>query len=84
MLQQTFREKGIGYPFGMQLCGKTLGIVGMGAIGEPHVSIQQQSKSFRLMQSGVYVLAAKYGFTTAGYHSLVVLDIVMSACKVTC
>ena len=34
-LQRTFKERGIGYPFGMQLHGKTLGIIGMGAIGEP-------------------------------------------------
>lgn len=34
-LQRTFKEGGIGYPFGMQLHGKTLGIVGVGAIGEP-------------------------------------------------
>lgn len=34
MLQQTFRDGGIGHPYGMQLCGKTLGIIGMGAIGE--------------------------------------------------
>lgn len=29
----TFQERGIGHPLGMQLAGKTLGIVGMGAIG---------------------------------------------------
>ena len=34
-LQRTFKERGIGYPFGMQLHGKTLGIIGMGAIGVP-------------------------------------------------
>ena len=32
-LQQTFRDGEIGHPFGMQLSGKTLGIIGMGAIG---------------------------------------------------
>lgn len=31
--ERTFKERGIGYPFGMQLHGKTLGIIGMGAIG---------------------------------------------------
>ena len=30
---QTFAQRGLGHPFGMQLLGKTLGIVGMGAIG---------------------------------------------------
>ena len=34
MLQQTFRHGEIGHPYGMQLCGKTLGIIGLGAIGE--------------------------------------------------
>ncbi len=38
-LQRTFKEFGIGYPFGMQLHGKTLGIIGMGAIGEPSVCL---------------------------------------------
>ena len=30
---QTFAQRGLGHPFGMQLLGKTLGIIGMGAIG---------------------------------------------------
>ena len=30
---QTFAERGLGSPLGMQLAGKTLGIIGMGAIG---------------------------------------------------
>ncbi|KAK9822208.1 hypothetical protein WJX81_005892 [Elliptochloris bilobata] len=30
---QTFAQRGLGRPLGMQLAGKTLGIVGMGAIG---------------------------------------------------
>ena len=33
VLQQVFRERGIGMPFGLQLHGRTLGIIGMGAIG---------------------------------------------------
>lgn len=32
---QTFAQRGLGHPFGMQLLGKTLGIIGMGAIGAP-------------------------------------------------
>ena len=32
---QTFAQRGLGHPFGMQLLGKTLGIVGMGATGAP-------------------------------------------------
>ena len=33
-VQEVFRQrKGIGLPFGLQLHGKTLGIIGMGKIG---------------------------------------------------
>lgn len=30
----TFQQRGLGRPLGTQLAGKTLGIVGMGAIGD--------------------------------------------------
>ena len=32
--QQVFRQQGVGHPLGTQLAGKTLGIIGMGAVGE--------------------------------------------------
>ena len=35
----TFQQRGLGRPLGMQLAGKTLGIVGMGAIG-PHCALR--------------------------------------------
>ena len=38
---QTFAERGLGRPLGMQLAGKTLGIIGMGAIGA-HSQPQEQ------------------------------------------
>ena len=33
--QQTFRDRKLGTPLGLQMHGKTLGIIGMGNIGAP-------------------------------------------------
>jgi len=54
--QETFRQRGIGFPMGTQLAGKTLGIIGMGNIGVSSAAqlVHECCAATRLLQSSLH------------------------------
>jgi len=74
--QQSFREGRLGLPLGMQLHGQTLGIIGMGAIGQHVASVATAM--------GMKILSTRSSSSRADLEALLrVSDVISVHCPLT-